>query len=316
MNSPIFLTGPDRSGTTLGYALLASHSRISMVRRTNMFRWFHGKFGNLADPANFERCLETMLRYRRLEVLGPDEERIRREFREGPPSYGRLFELLHRHRAEAVGKPRWGDKSLHGEHDADQIFAEFPDARIIHMVRDPRDRQASVGRRPGRTPKHIGNVTAQWLASTRRGTANQARHPDSYLMVRYEDLASSPEPTLRRICEFIREDFEPAMLTMEGAPDHEEGNSSFEPIAARTISTRSIGRYRTVLSPADIGFIEKVAGREMYELGYHLDRPVLTGTTQLKFLLLGLPLEAARMWRWRLKRPDREIPPARLAEVS
>jgi len=64
---PIFIAGADRSGTTLLYALLASHPSISMVRRTNMWRYFDRRYGDLGDPANLDRCLNDMLRYRRMQ---------------------------------------------------------------------------------------------------------------------------------------------------------------------------------------------------------------------------------------------------------
>ena len=145
--APILVTGADRSGTSLMFALLASHPRISMVRRTNLWRWFYGGFGDLSEPANLDRCLETMLRYKRLQQLEPSPERIRREFASGKPTYGRLFALLHVQNAMRSNKQRWGDKSLHTEHFADRVFAEFPEAKMIHMIRDPRDRYASISRR-------------------------------------------------------------------------------------------------------------------------------------------------------------------------
>lgn len=112
MKGPIIVTGPDRSGTSLLSALLGTHPEISMTRRSNVFRWFHGRFG---EPENLERCRQTMLRYQRLALLGPDEGRIRQEFWEGDPPHGRLIDLFHRHRAERLGRTRWGHKSLHTE---------------------------------------------------------------------------------------------------------------------------------------------------------------------------------------------------------
>lgn len=297
-HGPVLVTGPDRSGTSLMFALLASHPNLSMVRRTNLWRWFYGRFGDLKHRENFERCLEAMMRYRRLSALQPDPDRIRREFWEGEPTYGRLFDLVHRHHAERVGKPRWGDKSLHTEHHAREVFEEFPQARMIHMIRDPRDRHASVTRRYEAREKGIGAVTGRWLTSTAQGQRNVRRYPGRYLAVRYETLATHPEDTLRRVCAFIGEEYDPVMLTMSGAPEHGEGNSSFEELKPRTISTRSIGRYRTVLTTRDVAFIQFMARRPMAAFEYPFDDRPLTMGDRSAFYLMDLPAGTARLAGW------------------
>ncbi|MFP3913777.1 MAG: sulfotransferase family protein, partial [Actinomycetota bacterium] len=210
----------------------------------------------------------TMLHYERLAPLEPDEERIRREFREGEPTYGHLFDLFHRHRAERLGRHRWGDKSLHTEHYADLVFAEFPQARMIHVMRDPRDRHASVMRRYPDVTRHVGPVTGRWVASERSLRRNLRRHPGRYLAVRYEDLVRHPVDVLGEVCRFVEEPYTDEMLAMKGDPDHQEGNSSFESFAPGVISTRAIGRYAGTLERRDIAFIETVARRPMARLEY------------------------------------------------
>lgn len=315
MSGPIILTGADRSGTSLLYALLGSHPNISMVRRSNMFRWFHGRYGDLADPDNFARCLETMLRYERLAPLAPDEERIRREFLAGEPTYGRLFDLFHGHRAERLGRSRWGDKSLHTEHYADVVFREFPDARMIQVMRDPRDRHASVTRRYPDVERNVGPVTGRWIASARALERNLTRYPDRYRLVRYEDLVGAPEPVLREVCDFLGEPYTPDMLTMRGVPEHEEGNSSFESFAPGTISRKAVGRHVEVLDRRDIAFIELIARRQMRRLGY---LPPADDKARLKASdLFYLVENVARMWAWLStdsERPGRStgVPESRL----
>ncbi len=297
---PIVLTGPDRSGTTLLYALLGSHPDVSMVRRTNMWRWFDRRFGDLSEPANLERCLDTMLRYRRLDVLAPDAQRISDEFRQGPATYGRLFDIMHRHRAERYGRARWADKSLHTEFAADRVLGELPEARMIHMVRDPRDRFASIIRRyEGRT-KGSGAVMGGWLASIAQGRRNNARHPGRYMFVHYEMLATQTEATLRRICTFLDLRYEPRMLGMDAVVGDAEynGNSSFGTLGPGTISTRPIGRYRRVLTPRQIAFVQACAGRQMTIHGYELDPVPLTGRDRLTFYGVDAPLNFVRLAGW------------------
>lgn len=322
-NAPIFIAGPDRSGTTLMFALLASHPNLSMVRRTNMWRYFHGRYGPLSDPANFEQCLDHMVRYNRMRHLNPDPVRIRHEFWQGEPSYGRLFALFHEHHMQRAGKTRWGDKSLHTELFADALFAEFPDARLLHMARDPRDRYASVRKRYGRDNRRVGAATGRWLKSMRAAETNLQRYPANYKIVHFERLAAHPEETLQEICAFIGEQFTPSMLRMEGAAEHREqgGNSSFAPLQPGTISTKPIGRFRTVLDGPEIAFIQQVARPEMTHLGYQPEPIHWTASERARYLAWDFPFSLARMLGWltlfnlRLKRGIR-VPPARLRDIQ
>lgn len=299
-DQPIFITGADRSGTSLMYALLASHPNISMVRRTNMWRWFYGQFGDLAEPENFAHCLQTMLRYYRLDALHPDAERIRSEFGQGSATYGHLFALFHRHHAQRRGRTRWGDKSLHTEHYASQIFREFPEARIVHMIRDPRDRYASILKRYEDSEKGISAAMGRWLASTWQARKNLRRFPNNVLVLRYETLAQHPETTLKKVCAFIDEPYRSEMLSMQGAPEHGEsgGNSSFTRFEPGTISTRSIGRYRKVLAVEDIAFIQFCAGREMRQFDYAKDSILMTRRQRLKVYGRDLSVNLLRLGGW------------------
>jgi len=299
-DQPIFIAGPDRSGTTLLYALLASHPNISMVRRTNFWRWFYNRYGDLHDEENFERLLDKMLRYKRLEPLNPDGERIRKEFWQGEPSYGRVFALLQQHNAERIGKPRWGDKSLHTEHYVDQVLSEFPAAKFIHMSRDPRDRYASVRKRFGKDTPRLGAATGRWLSSMRVAERNRRKYPQNYMIVRFEDLAANPEETSRKICAFIEEKYSPEMLTLDGASKYRNsgGNSSFEQIKPGAISTKPIGRYKSVLSKSEIVYIQRFAGKEMRALEYEHEPMNFTFTEALKYYFWIMPYQAARMIGW------------------
>jgi hypothetical protein len=316
---PVFVAGLERSGTSLLFALLASHPNIAMTRRTNLWTHFYGQYGDLSDPTNLDRCIDVMMRYKRLVKLRPDEARLRWEFQQGPRTYGRLFALLEQQHAERSGRSRWGDKSLNTERYADPIFSAYPGARILHMVRDPRDRYASSQTRWQVRRGGVGAGTAEWLSSVRRAERNLRRHPDGYRIVRYETLAAEPERTMRQICTFIGEEYTPAMLSMHGAERfRDEGsNSSYGARAAGVISTDSVGRYRRVLSQRQIAFVETVAGRAMRRLDYDVDDVRILPRERVPFLAFDLPRELARLAAWHAhnairNRAGRPVPDYRL----
>ena len=137
---PIFIGGLDNSGKTALRLALSSHPNIAMTRRTYMWTRIYGRYGDLAADANLERCLAALLGLKDVRAMKPDAERLRQEFRQGEATYGRLFSLLHEQFAEQLGKPRWGEQEGRLERYADALFAAYPTARVIHMVRDPRNR--------------------------------------------------------------------------------------------------------------------------------------------------------------------------------
>lgn len=299
-HGPIFIGGPDRCGKTLLRALLVSHPNIAIPDvGSNYWTYFYGQFGDLSQPANFEACLGAMLRYKHALFLQPDAERIRREFRQGQPSYARLFALFHQHYAERMGKPRWGDQTGLIERYADQIFDAYPTAKLIHMLRDPRDRyEAALALWPnGRMG--AGGATARWLYSARLAQRNQKRYPDRYLTVRYETLVQQPQATLQQICDFLGEVFVPAMLTMDAAPMYRDKGYAGAQSDSTPITTAYVGRYRRGVPTRDLMFIQTHAGRTMRAFRYEPDPIKLSLRDRLVFTCVDLPSNLGRMVAWR-----------------
>lgn len=303
INNPIYVAGQERSGTSLMYALLASHPNLAMSRRTNLWTHFYEQYGDLSQPENLNRCLEMMEKYKRIRPLALDFERVRRDFAAGEPTYGRLFAIMQSHFAQDKNKPRWGDKSLHTERYADAIFEAYPNAAILHMIRDPRDRYASALTRWKVNRSGVGGGTAVWLSSVRLAQQNQKKYPKRYKIVRYETLTSSPEETLRAICDFVNEPYSPEMLTMNGAKSFrdEGGNSSYTSYKPGRISTRSIGRFRQVLSKHQIAFIQLLCRRAMQQYDYELEPLDLSLVEQLRLYLLDVPDNIARLTAWYMR---------------
>jgi hypothetical protein len=292
---PIFVGGLDRSGKTLMRLSLSAHPNIAMTRRTYFWTHVYNRYGDLSERDNFERCLAAFLPRRHIAVLRPDADRIRREFWQGQPSYARLFALFHEHYAEQAGKRRWGDQLGFIERYADPIFAAYPHARMIHMIRDPRDRYVAAGRHGG---GKVGMDTARWLASVGLARRNQQRYPDRYKIVRYETLMTSREETLREVCSFIGEAFVETMLTLEGAMRF--GDEDDETDAAIDVAPgRAIARPYPSISTREIAFIQAYAGREMWAFHYHPKPVRLSLGERLLLYAIDWPANLARLAVWR-----------------
>lgn len=208
---PIFIGGLSHSGKTELRLALGAHPDLELTRHTDLWGRFHGAFGDLGREENLDRCLTALAADDRVrDILQPDVDRIRRAFLDGDRSYARLFGLLHAHHAERAGKRRWGEQLGFVERYAAPIFDAFPNARMIHMIRDPRARWRTEAGSP-RTPGGVGWETARWLRSAELANENRRRYDDRYLILRYEALVRDPIGTVRDVCAFLDERSERAI---------------------------------------------------------------------------------------------------------
>ncbi|HEY7736134.1 MAG TPA: sulfotransferase [Candidatus Limnocylindrales bacterium] len=317
MPAPVFIGGPDRCGKTLLAAILGSHPEIAISAvGSNMWTFFYGQFGDLGEDRNLDRCLAAMLRYRHVRFLDPDPVRLRRDFVSGSRTYPRLFALFQEQHAERLGKPRWGDQTGLVERYAHEIMDAYPDAVMIHMVRDPRDRyEASLALWPkGRG--RVGGASARWRYSMDLGERNRQRYPDRYRFVRYEDLVSRPEETARSVCELTNVSFVPEMLELRGMPTYRAKLESSvraaggDPeVPGALISPAFIGGYRGRIEPRELLFMQDRLRSRMRTHGYAPDPVRLSPAERVRYTLLDLPLNLVRMHGWeRLEAVQHRLP--------
>lgn len=297
---PIFIGGISFSGKTILHAMLSAHPNIVVTRHTYMWPRHYRRYGELSQPENFERCIAAMLQDRHIRALNPNPERIRSEFRQGLPTYGRLFGLLHAHHAEQAGKTRWGDQLSYIERYADPILESYPNARMIHMIRDPRERyRESMGRSTYRRWK-VGLETANWLHSAKLAERNQRQYPASYKIVRYESLVSDPEGTIREVCSFLQEQFAPAMILQARRTDYGPDDE------AETGGEQFPGTHSRDISEREIGYIQMYARRYMLVNEYPLKPVLLSTKDRLLFYAVDWPANLASMGAGRFYHSWRE----------
>src|SRR5690242_4571314 len=199
-NSPIFIVGAPRSGTTLLRNMLNRHPSIAICRETEFHHLVFQRrraFGSLIDMRNRQRLVKQYLPTRRIQRMQMDLQGLETTLLREGTSYEAFFASLLRFYAQAHGKRRCGEKTPQHALFTETLCEWYPGATIIHLVRDPRDVVASLLRVPWASHNVLGNAHL-WVRCN--VAARRSRHRPQYLLVRYEELVAQPELELKRIC--------------------------------------------------------------------------------------------------------------------
>jgi len=104
--------------------------------------------------------------------------------------------------AESLGRPRWGQVAPRLEFHADALLRSYPDARFLHLIRDPRVLPA-VRNTPALKPWRLRQLAREWAESAALARENAAKYPDRYLVLPLERAIDDAEPQSRRVLEFL-----------------------------------------------------------------------------------------------------------------
>ncbi|MFT5125174.1 MAG: hypothetical protein ACI9TH_002237 [Kiritimatiellia bacterium] len=131
----------------------------------------------------------------------------------------------------------------------DRILDLVPDAKFVHIFRDPRDVVASMVKQnwapsdPELCALWLSDIMAQWWHIRERVPA------ESYLEVKFETLMDKPEETLQGICDFWGVPMDPEMLNIK-------------------LSGHHMGRWRKQFSQLAAANVEKQVKPIMQAYGY------------------------------------------------
>ncbi|MBB6255196.1 sulfotransferase family protein [Nitrospirillum iridis] len=94
--------------------------------------------------------------------------------------------------------------------DADRIVRDFPQARIVHIVRNPFSAYRDTKRRP--FPQTLTRYLITWNIYHSTVEMFAKMYPDNVRIFRYEDLVGDKKAFMNDASTFIGVDFEPSML--------------------------------------------------------------------------------------------------------
>jgi hypothetical protein len=324
-DSPVFIAGHPKSGTSLLRSVLDSHPElVTYPEETSFFRRYLPKTPGkslLQKTVLSDRYLTHIFEWNQANPPAhqagfPDRDyshipvtKVRRAMNQLVTARfkhdGDMLSAVIMAYGQVTGQltaetKHWVEKTPYNEHYAAQIYAWWPAALMVHTVRDPRDNFTSYRRKHSNWSPEA--FAMSWARSTQAGLDNLARHgAEHYWMLRFEDLVVAPEARLRQLCKFLHIDDDPSMRQPARGGKPWSGNSMFEDEFS-SISAAPVGRWQESLPAEDVAALEIVAAPWMRRLGYTLsgqvDALVQPGRqnrqfrTRLIARLLALTLEA------------------------
>jgi hypothetical protein len=277
-DAPVFVVGVARSGTTLLAAMLSAHPRLDCGPESRFFaRYRHldaAARRRLVEPATWPGpAVEFLASLQNqahpvLELFGLTETEVRDWLAARPPALAAVLEALTVLHAERAGKVRWIEKTPRHLLMTDTLRRLWPEARIVRIVRDPRDTAISLSAMPFAKESVVGNLVR--IDQDDRASRRRIDADPRAMTVRYEDLVTEPARELERVCAFIGEAYDPAMLESRSsaaggvAAAHEWWKES----VSGPLTTASVGRWRREMSGDAQRFAELHLSGFMREHGY------------------------------------------------
>ncbi len=267
----IFIIGAPRSGTKLLRQILNNHSQIYIPEAETMFLYklylSWDKFKDLSDRNNFNQLVQYILETPFYSYLKEENSENIINFDKWYNSclewsYShvmmRFFEVC----ASYHHKSMFGDKTPSYLYPINFIRDQFKDAKIIHIVRDPRDYVLSVNKAWGKNIFRSAQRWNDWLNVVNTDLSLK----DDNILVTYENLLSDSKKETERILSFLKISYEPDLFVF---------NKQIEPVGdaknAGKIKKDNFGKWRDKLSTKKLRRIEELCFQNMKHLGYQIE---------------------------------------------
>jgi len=239
-NSPFFLVGAERSGTTMLRLMLTHHPKI----------FFHHEFvysvekispsGSFPKKEDYIAYLESDRIFKNENLKIIDSE-----------SYVEIVGNFLSQLKKNNNKPVIGATVHRNFQFLPKIW---PNSKYIHMVRDPRDVAFSYVNKGW--AGHVWTASDVWLKTEKAWQVFQRTiKPQNYCTVHYENLVRYPVRELQKICKFMGVDYSEGMLLYDK-------NSTFS-----TPDLALIGQWKKKDSN-DVRLIESKLKEQMRISGY------------------------------------------------
>jgi hypothetical protein len=276
MKPPVFIVGCPRSGTSYLYHLLLSAGGFAQFRtQMNVFDVLEPIYGDLGVPKNKAKMMNEWLKSKAFDASGLQADEIKAKVLSECRSASDFLRIVLEEVAHKQGVDRWIDSTPTNIPHLLRIKKDFPDARIIHIIRDGRDVALSLDKRGWSRPlpwdRRRGLMAAglYWEWIVRKGRKLGSMLQSDYLEVRYEDLVNQPAQTLELLAVFLAHDLDYERVRQVSIGSVKNPSTSFQEDLQRG-QFKPVGRWKERFPRDQLAVFESLVGDYLEELGYAL----------------------------------------------
>ncbi|MDZ7744508.1 MAG: sulfotransferase [Candidatus Saccharibacteria bacterium] len=273
-NGPLFVIGMSRSGTKLLMNILNNSPEICIPSSESHFiPYLVENFSKNRFPLN--KRDKNKLKYILTEgIFYHEVKRETKEFDElhidsilKAKNVQEVIENTIRQTSKDQSKKDatiWGDKTPNNLLHICLLKKAFPEAKFVHIIRDPRERALSAHKAWGANMYLSADRWRRSVESARR--QGQAIGAD-YIEVQYEKLVNHPEKEVEKVCTFLNIRFSNSLLYFED-PLENHNTAGSKTNAAQTIVKNNTEKFRTEVSSDIVKRMEMIASPTIIQLGY------------------------------------------------
>ncbi len=293
MSKSFYVMAIGRSGTTLLANILDAHPNIVVPPESFFVLHLERKYKHITnwDEKTIHKFIDDVYVDRPFRLMWKVERKVVEESFLQQPKIKNFNEACNRIRASYNASFKKKNIELFG--DKHPIYSNFcrrmmninPEAKLIHMVRDPRG--TGSGQINTFKRKDALSVGYLWSRYNKNLLDLKLVYPKNYYLLKYEDLVLRPEETVRSICRFLEIKFDEQMMeyrksTIKRFEDYTEAITKKHESLMKPIDAKMMEKWKTQLTKKQIEQLEYSTYKVASQLGYVFEKPKVNFITKMK----------------------------------
>lgn len=279
VETPVFITGLYRSGTTLLSRALNAHPKLSITYdNVHFMRFCYKKFEPLNNKNVFNLLNDVSERIFERSQIKLNTNLVISELNKLEKiQYSNIYNAIMKDCfLKNSNKLIWGEKTNVAWGAIPGFLKMFPKGKCIFLLRDPRDVLCSYKKMTTNPfPNYLDTIFASLGAFQQASYLTKKISKDNLLILKYENFVTNPEKILKDISSFIGISYNKSMVDINCYTDLTgnkwASNTSYKE-SLKNISPDSIGRWNKNILEEEICLLELLLKEEMVNYGYKLSQ--------------------------------------------